>query len=408
MKKIRYITSLLIGGSLLLNSCDSFKEVTDVSEVQPLTTIVKANLNLGSAPTPDKLTVKFINYNDRFELNGIMNASGEISVSGVLPGIYTVTILGEMVHEGFTYNYSGNAVNIAIVKDQATINISVGAAKSGAIIFKEIFYCGSRTLSGGSYFRDQFYELYNNSTEVQYLDGLSLCVIAPLTATADLPIWPSPYDKDYVFSTILWSIPGSGSSYPLQPGESVIIAQMADNHKKETLNPGSPVNLLSAEFETLIQTTALIGDNPAINMEITYYPGSRTPQYLTTVFGGGYVLFKPSQPIDPNFHVSYIGSTALHSPILIENVLDAVEAVNTPNHVQLKRMPSVLDAGAVTVNGTYNNTSIARKIKETLPNGRIVFCDTNNSSEDFETFNPPVARRYNPGIPAWNTWKDLQ
>jgi len=65
----------------------------------------------------------------------------------------------------------------------------------------------------------------------------------------------------------------------------------------------------------------------------------------------------------------------------------------------------VLDAGATTVGGTYLSKSVARKIKTTLTDGRIIYYDTNNSSTDFEVMDTPEIRRNGAKAPSWNTWK---
>ena len=282
----------------------------------------------------------------------------------------------------------------------------MGASKSGALVFKEVYYSGSRTPTGGSYFRDQFYEIYNTSDAVQNVRGLCIAILNPLTATANLPVWDGPDADKYVYAGTIWQVPDD-TDYPLNPGESIIIAQMADDHQKSNLNPTSPVNLLSAEFETFINTTAIIQDNPAINMDMAFWPRP-TPQWLTTVFGGAFVIFMPSIPIDPNSEtevVSPVGQTAQSYRIPIEDVIDALENVGNENQMQLKRMPAVLDAGAVTVGGTYVSKSVARRVKETLPDGRVILYDTNNSTYDFEVMDTPTIRRYGAKAPAWNTWK---
>ena len=125
-----------------------------------------------------------------------------------------------------------------------------------------------------------------------------------------MPVYDGPDADKYVYALQIWQVPDT-SDFILKPGESLIIAQMADDHRKANLNPAAPVNLLSAEFETLVQTTALIQDNPAINMKMAFWP-SPTPQWLTTVFGGAFVLYVPSEPINPNSTtevVSPVGTT---------------------------------------------------------------------------------------------------
>jgi len=403
MKKRNKIWNYTVLLLILFVSCDQFQEAGEAELVKPLSTIVKVNLNIGSAPVPGTMNVKLINYGERYEVNTTMDASGKVTVGNIIPGIYTITISAETSQNGFTYNYSGNAVNIDLVTDNKEVTITVGASKSGALVMKELYYCGSKTPTGGSYFRDQFYEIYNNSEDVVNVKGLCIAILNPLTATANLPVWPGADAANYVYASTIWQVPTTGN-YPLNPGESIIIAQMADDHKKSNLNPNSPVNLLSAEFETFVNATSLINDNPAINMVIAFWP-SPTPQWLTTVFGGAFVIYFPSQPIDPVNYVSPVGSTSKNYKIQIEEVVDAVELVGNPNQVQLKRMPAVLDAGAATVGETYVSKSVARKIKTTLPDGRNIYFDTNNSSDDFEVKDPPVIRRYNAKAPSWNTWK---
>jgi hypothetical protein len=406
MSEMKNIYKLILVSVLVVFtavSCQQFENLSKIGEVQSLNAVIKVNLNLGSAPVPSSLNVRLINYAERYEVTATMGANGSVTIPDIIPGIYTVTVTSEMSQDGFTYNYSGNAVNIDIVTNNKQITINVGASKSGALVLKEVYYCGSRTPTGGSYFRDQFYEIYNNSETVQNVKGLCIAILNPLTATANLPVWPGADAADYVYATTIWQVP-LNMDYPLNPGESIIIAQMADDHKKSNLNPNSPVNLLSAEFETLVNTTSLIQDNPAINMVMAFWP-SPTPQWLTTVFGGAFVIYFPNEPINPALFVTPVGSTARAFRIPIEDVVDALELVGNANQVQLKRMPAVLDAGAATVGGTYLSMSVARKIKETMPDGRIIYYDTNNSSEDFEVMNPPVIRRYGAKAPSWNTWK---
>lgn len=403
-KMIRYI--LLLPWMLAVLSCEQFRSVSGMEEMVPLRATVKVNLNLGTAPLPDQLQVKLVNFAERYELTTTMSPNEPVTMNNIIPGIYTITVSAEKSEDGFTYNYNGNAVNVGIVNDQEEITVDVGAAKAGALLFKEVYYSGSRTPTGGSYFRDQFYEIYNNSDLEQNVRGLAIAIINPQTATANLPVWPGEDANQYVYALQIWQVPDT-ADYPLQPGESIIIAQMADDHTKANLNPTAPVNLLSAEFETLVRTTSLIQDNPAINMKMAFWP-SPTPQWLTTVFGGAFVLFVPSEPIDPNSStevVSPVGTSTKNYRIPIESVVDALENVGNPNQMELKRMPAVLDAGAATVNGTYVAKSVARKVKETLPGGRVILQDTNNSTDDFEVMNPPQIRRYNAEAPSWNSWK---
>ncbi len=406
MSEMKNIYKILIVAILALftaASCQQFEDASKIGEIESLSVVVKANLNLGSAPAPNTINVKLVNFAERFEKTATLTPNGSVTVNDIIPGIYTITLSSEKSQDGFTYNYSGNLVNVDLVTNNKQVTVNLGASKSGALVLKEVYYCGSKTPTGGSYFRDQFYEIYNNSETVQNVKGLCIAILNPLTATANLPVWPGTDAANFVYASTIWQVP-KNTDYFLNPGESIIIAQMADDHKKANLNPSSPVNLLSPEFETFINTTSLIQDNPAINMFMAFWP-SPTPQWLTTVFGGAFVIYFPTQTIDPNNFVSPVGSTSKNYKIPIEEVVDALELVGNANQVQLKRMPAVLDAGAATVGGTYLSVSVARKVKETKGDGRVILYDTNNSTEDFEVMNPPVLRRYGAKAPSWNTWK---
>lgn len=402
---------LLAAASIFLFSCSEMDEVKDVEKIQALNTTITVNVNLpDGVPAPANYTYKLNNFTDKIEIVKTGDGSGTITLDGVIPGIYTINVSAEVTTAEFTYNFNGSVANKQLLTDNQKVNVDVAASKSGNILLKELYYCGSKTPSGGSYFRDQYYELYNNSNSVQYLDGLCIGNINPNLATANLPSWPGENPDSYIYFSTIWQVPGvpqgmdgATQNYPIQPGESVLIAQMADNHQRDALNPACPVNLIGAEFETYLKSTAIIKDNPAINMKMAFWP---TPayQWLVTVFGGAYAIFYPNAEIDPNDYISPINSTTKCYKVSIDLVVDAVELVNDESKMKLKRMPAVLDAGATTVGATYCGKSVTRKIKSTLEDGRIIYQDTNNSTEDFEVADKPVPRRNGAKIPAWNTW----
>lgn len=387
-------------------SCSSFSDIKDVSQIEPISIHLKAQLNIGDAPVPPSLQVQIISYSELQEYQAVTNAQGEITVSNIIPGIYTISISREQTVDGkTTYFYTGNMVNVSLIQDNQTFSIPISVATSGALLFKEIYWCGSRTPSNGSYFRDQFYEIYNNSEMVQNVRNLVIAQLSPSNATATPPVWPDEVKDDYVFAEAMWQVPDD-KDYPLQPGESIIIAQMADDHTKESLNAACPVNLISAEFETFVANTAIIQDNPAINMRMVFWP-SQTPQWLTTVNGSPFAIYNPEEALifnDATNEVNPVGTTTRRYKILRTAVIDAVETLPTMAQINLKRIPVLLDAGATSVEDTYCGKSVSRKIKEIKEDGRVVYQDTNNSTEDFQVNDTPVIRRNGAKAPSWNTW----
>src|SRR5690606_10834494 len=104
---------------------------------------------------------------------------------------------------------------------------------------KQVYYAGSDTRNG-AVFRDQFVELYNNTDQTLYADGLHIARLWGKQRVNDEKHhfqvngqfdWsksvgmPAGIDAnaDYVYLRDLLRIPGGGSDYPVQSGESIII-----------------------------------------------------------------------------------------------------------------------------------------------------------------------------------------
>ena len=302
-----------------------------------------------------------------------------------------------MAHSGFTYYFSGTETNKVITSD-TSLTIDVAASKAGALVFKEIYFNGST----GYYFKDQFYEIYNNSDDVQYVDGLCIGTLMPATASTTIYNWivPDGHPENYVYLGAVWQIPGSGTDYPVKPGESIIIAQGAQNHKliKET----SPVDLSKAEFETFMVNQTVNPDNPeSVNMTLKIDFNVFGTQWLSSVFGCAYVIFFPDREFDNTTWVQPDGYSTQAKEFPIDCIVDAVELVNNATKINQKRMPTILDAGATYTGGTYTGKSVSRKIRSTQ-NGRNLYMDTNNSSDDFQVNDVAEVRRDNVGAPSWS------
>lgn len=360
-------------------------------------------------PSPESYGVKISNFATGSVIE-TTTENGIATATDIIPGVYTISVSASQNQGGFTYTIAGSESNVSLIADGAEVVVNVDAVKEAALVFKEIYYTGVDPAN--FYFRDQFYEIYNNSTEVVYADGL--CIAETVFANYDKSIiyeWPIENADQYVFARVIWQLPGDGKTYPVQPGESFVIAQWATNHKAENLSKGlSPVDLTGAEFEAIEKETTfngiLLTDNLAINMKKVVQAGYAMPQWLTSTDGSRYVLFKPSKPLKNEDFITatnadYQGTAR---EIAISDVIDAVQAVNNESGMSVLGLPTALDAGAIWCSGSYVGESIARKIKETRPDGTKVYQDTNNTSNDFEVKKDPQLRRYGAKVPSWNTW----
>jgi hypothetical protein len=396
MKK--YLSVLILAA--LFAACDSPEKVA------PVTVSVSVSLpDVLDEFKPTQYTVGFTNFSDQSVVEVSANIGDPVSIT-VLPGIYTITAKAEKKSGQDDFLYTGSIVNTEVMVDGKSYAIDLQVVLQSALIFKELYYTGGKTASGGNYFRDQFYELYNNSDEVLYLDGLVFGTLFPNVATANLPTWDMPNPDDYVVYQWAWQIPGRGNEYPLQPGESAVISQWATDHTVEKLNPLS-INLSTSEFEGFIAVGTIVTNEAAIDMELIYRTSSMAsmPQWLSSVFGCAYAICYPDETtnLTPSALVTQVGNSTQGLPVPIRTIVDAVELVDNAEKVQLKRVPQILDAGVTYVGETYAGKSVARKIKETK-DGRNIYQDTNNSTDDFSVQETPTIRRNGAKRPSWSTW----
>jgi hypothetical protein len=123
------------------------------------------------------------------------------------------------------------------------IALRLSGSALGSLVIKEVYYSGSRTPAPTNYFRDQFLEIYNNSTDTVYTDSLYIADLWGASGQISPGTLPTPFAavQDSVFSDDVWMIPGNGRERPLAPGASLVIALTALNHRGDpTLNPNSP------------------------------------------------------------------------------------------------------------------------------------------------------------------------
>lgn len=336
----------------------------------------EAKIEAAGIPSPESYEVKISNFATGSVIE-TTTENGIATATDIIPGVYTISVSASQNQGGFTYTIAGSESNVSLIADGEEVTVKVEAVKEAALVFKEIYYTGVDPAN--LYFRDQFYEIYNNSTEVVYADGL--CIAETFFTNYDKSIiykWPIENADQYVFVKVVWQLPGDGQMYPVKPGESFVIAQWATNHKAEKLSKGlSPVDLTGAEFEAIEKETTFNGitltDNPAVNMQKVIQAGPAMPQWLTSTGGSRYILFKPSAPLkNEDFLVATNAdnSLAVAREIPISCIIDAVQAVSDESGMSVLGLPTALDAGAIWCSGSYVGESIARKSRRPVLTAR--------------------------------------
>lgn len=190
------------------------------------------------------------------------------------------------INDGGTIT-SYNASREISVYDATTLQLQLQEALSGGLIFKEVYYSMVKPNGKMPYMRDQFFEIYNNSDEVLYLDN---CVLGLLEGTQG--ILPTAWMENgeimdkYAMGYYTVAFVGTGKQYPVEPGKSVVIASQALDHIAETQKMYdssvagaklSPVNLANADYEVCLidYKPAMSIDNPDVpNMTIIHAAGT--------------------------------------------------------------------------------------------------------------------------------------
>lgn len=334
------------------------------------------------------------------------DAEGKAYFTALLPGSYTITANKELSPQetleqiGVEEEVSLNAAasNQQIDVSGGSIELQLAGSPVGGFVIKEMYYAGAVNTSGS----DAFYEVYNNSTEVLYADSLCIgdVVGSPYVSSSSTPSGFKSDEQHVYFQNILM-IPGNGTTYPVQPGESILIARSAINHKSDSElgNPNSPVDLGTgiADFEAYwdIPATVRDVDNAEVPNLIIHFAYSQTIfDWWPTVFGPSIAIFKHPDPANlPQFTQPGTTASTTYPQLPVEYVIDAVDCIRNPTVTDFKRLPTSLDAGFQAVSNNNSGESIRRKVKTTV-NGRRVLQDTNNSTNDFEVLTAPTPKSW--------------
>ncbi len=294
------------------------------------------------------------------------------------------------------------------IKGPTQLSVELGHSRTGKLVFKEI-YCGGckKDPQEGTYQSDRYLIIHNNFHEVQYLDGLCVGTIFPYNSTSNNPFLtfnPETYElelPDFLpIAQAVWQFGGDGTTFPLEPGgDAVVCLCGAIDHAAEY--PLS-VNLDKEDY--------FVCYNPTFFYNTLYHPApgphiqpERYMECLVKLGSANAYTFSINSPVAVLYHApegmtmsEYINSpgaviqvpgSSYDKTVIIrpEWVVDAVEVFNGASSSNSKRLKASLDAGYVTLSGTYLGRSLMRRTDEELSAlvGYEVLADTNNSSVDF-------------------------
>lgn len=346
------------------------------------------------------------------------NASGIAQFVDIAPGTYNVTATMNLSSEeagascGYYEEMTLNAVenNVQLMGGvDSEVTITLDGKPSSSLVIKEFYYNGANDPTYSILFKDQFVEIYNNSAEVAYADGLYLASLAPSTSGSNENDVPLDLDhSEFVYASKILRIPGSGEDYPIQPGGSIIVCLNAVDYTNDGANADITVDLSTADFETYaIDWLESIGrtgstyfdlDNVDVpNMECIYLNIENYGWFNFDITSASIAIFKNDnytveQAVDPSketpaFHDYY-------AKISVEDIIDGIDMMYNAETSDFKRLPLSVDAGFNFIEGdSYTSKSVRRKVSKEV-NGRNILMDTNNSTNDFEVTDLPTPRGF--------------
>jgi hypothetical protein len=270
-------------------------------------------------------------------------------------------------------------VEVLGVEVTDTVPLMISQQGNGFVI-KEIYYTGSKTPSNGSYYQDQFIEVFNNSDSVLYADGLTIVESTHISSTAVYPYSDRPND---LIAGALYTVPGTGLEHPVQPGSSIVIASLGINHK--AANANSPVDLSQADFEWY--DAGIDVDVPEVPNMIRAFCYSNTIWIFHVKGYHAYALIQPAEGIS-NFITAHSitvlttsGGSVTRVAVPYSIIQDGVE-LGTAGTIGSKALASSVDVSFTFCDGSYIGKSVRRKVLK-WENGRAILQDTNNSASDF-------------------------
>jgi len=416
LKKLSFLTSVsLLISIVLLPSCEKESPEDFLGSIS-VQLVLKDGLGEISL---NNVNLSLINTQDNVEKKLLSDPAGKAVFTGLPAGTYNLNV-SEPREDG-EYTLTGTANSIVVnMKQETSVVLELDAKISNAdLVIKEIYYAGAND-KYVSMFKDQFVEIFNNSSETIYADSLYVGHLYPDKWNRTLPNPPSEMldIENYAFLEWIYRIPGNGKQYPIEPSKSIIIAMNAINFKEGNPQADQAVDNSGSDFETYaipwLEAQGRSGnayfdfDNPDVPNVIPLFLVPPMDYFMIDTYSPALVIFRKDEDFNESdlYTFSFVnknGNDEEHilMKLPIESVIDGVEIMQNSTLGSMKKLPASVDESFTYLKAdggsVYSGLSLRRKIDESATNkfGRVVLQDLNNSFNDFEVIEHPDPRGYN-------------
>lgn len=385
---------------IAVSSCNEYKE--DGTETRTVSHRLSLNmpLNIKDATlTEGTAVLTNIRTREQYNIESFTPSDkGFIADISLPEGNYNIAVKGTISYQlnkqSIEAKVKANHENVAIgeVEQKTTTDIALNvySAQEGFVI-SEIFCTGTTTPDGFMYTDDQYIKIGNNSDTTMYADGIAF-IESFFTSDDKHDYQPNIMDEAMTIVAI-YVVPGTGRDVPVQPGEELLIALTAIDHRP--INPNS-FDLSKADFEIYDKCSHPEGDqdNPKVPNLVNWYANFEGTFVMHTRGVKSYALARPMVDMKTymtkfRYKFGYIFRQGdfvvpmdereyfMPNSWIIDAVNLAVPTVHEWNLVSPTLDKGFTYCGHVDFDETRYNKSVIRK-KE----GRK-WIDTNNSTEDF-------------------------
>lgn len=310
-------------------------------------------------------------------------------------GSYRITVNGVVIASNEEVRAAGTG-QTDITSAVKNLTIPLFAKKFHEdFIIEEIFFTGVKTPDNKNYNSSRYFKITNTTNKV--LDAANLIIgQSNFYTTSDDN--PTPYNNNLYFPVKGVMILESSNPKLVQPGDFIVVADNAIDHSQNT---PTAYDLHKADWE-FPSTNPALGqvDNPAVpnadiifsttnfNMFLLHNRGFESYVIARFPTGENKNTFMQNQKYDYTF-VNSAGVVKAISRYRIPNswIIDGVNNSIPTNFVHTLTAPGI-DSGWTSVGATDSDAnrfgkSVRRKTAGTMTNGKNLYMDTNNSTNDF-------------------------
>jgi len=296
----------------------------------------------------------FTNNKGMLELTGLPSANYNISIRKKHPLDKNVTL-------------TTSDKNVEIIPFNKVNKKYVAFPVSGnGLVINEIYCAGPD--NNIFFFYDQFIELYNNSDEIRYLDGVIISRVSGNNSKEGIvrkgPGADEDDDGDIDGMTYVFRFPGKPGekNIPVKPKQFVVLAQDAVNHKKILK---TSIDLSKADWEFYNQFSAIDLDNKNVPNLINIR-SDKTVDFMINLSSDVIVIASGKDSVWTD-------------GIDIDTIIDAVEYQSKISSRQT--LDDRLDRGVALSAPKYSGKSIQR---------RVPGMDSNDSLLDWKIMEKPT------------------